>query len=47
MVEKFADEKRFAGLGIYDNKNNVIALSSTIHEASSAAFWHESPITTR
>ncbi len=37
VVEKFADEKRFAGLGVYDNKNTVIALSSTIPEASSAA----------
>ncbi|OGE26160.1 hypothetical protein A3C26_01385 [Candidatus Daviesbacteria bacterium RIFCSPHIGHO2_02_FULL_39_12] len=37
VVERFANKERFAGLGIYDNKNNVIALSSTIPEASSAA----------
>ncbi|MBI2196075.1 trehalose-6-phosphate synthase [Candidatus Daviesbacteria bacterium] len=37
VVEKFTDKERFAGLGIYDNKTKVIAVSSTIPEATSAA----------
>ncbi|MBI2315004.1 trehalose-6-phosphate synthase [Candidatus Daviesbacteria bacterium] len=37
VVERFSSKERFAGLGIYDNKSNVVALSSTIPEASSAA----------
>lgn len=37
VVDKFTDRERFAGLGIYDNKGNTIALSSTIPEATSAA----------
>ncbi len=37
VVERFASKERFAGLGIYDNKGNVVALSSTVPEASSAA----------
>lgn len=37
MVEKFTDKERFAGLGIYDNKGKVIAASSNIPEATSAA----------
>lgn len=37
VVERFTNKERFAGLGIYDNKNQVIALSSTLPEASSAA----------
>lgn len=37
VVERFTDKERFAGLGIYDNKNNAIAASSTIPEATSAA----------
>ncbi|OGE19264.1 hypothetical protein A3J19_04635 [Candidatus Daviesbacteria bacterium RIFCSPLOWO2_02_FULL_41_8] len=37
MVEKFTDKERFAGVGIYDNKGNVVAASATIPEATSAA----------
>lgn len=37
VVEKFTDKERFAGIGIYDNKAKVIATSSTIPEATSAA----------
>ena len=37
VVERFTDKERFAGLGIYDNKNKAIAASSTIPEATSAA----------
>lgn len=37
VVERFSSKERFAGLGIYDNKNKVIAASSVIPEASSSA----------
>lgn len=37
VVERFTDKERFAGLGIYDNKGNAIAVSSVIPEATSAA----------
>lgn len=37
VVERFSNKERFAGLGIYDNKNNVIAASSIIPEASASA----------
>ncbi|MFH1536310.1 MAG: trehalose-6-phosphate synthase [Patescibacteria group bacterium] len=37
VVERFANKERFAGLGIYDNKNEIIAVSSSIPEATSAA----------
>src|SRR3989304_1999522 len=37
VVEKFASKERFAGLGVYDNKGEVIAVSSTIPEASAAS----------
>lgn len=37
VVERFSNKERFAGLGIYDNKAEVIAASSTIPEATSAA----------
>ncbi|MCL5784606.1 MAG: trehalose-6-phosphate synthase [Patescibacteria group bacterium] len=37
VVERFTDKKRFAGLGIYDNKNQVIATSFITPEATSAA----------
>lgn len=37
VVERFSSKERFAGLGIYDNKNNIIAASSDIPEASSSA----------
>ncbi len=37
VVERFTSKERFAGLGIYDNKNQIIALSSTLPESTSAA----------
>lgn len=37
VVERFTSQERFAGLGIYDNKGEVVAVSSTTPEASSAA----------
>ncbi|MDO8573725.1 MAG: trehalose-6-phosphate synthase [Candidatus Daviesbacteria bacterium] len=37
VIERFTDKERFAGLGIYDNKNKVIAFSSTAPEATSSA----------
>ena len=37
VVERFSNKERFAGLGIYDNKNKVIATSSVIPEASASA----------
>lgn len=37
VVERFSSRERFAGVGIYDNKNKVIAVSSIIPEASSSA----------
>lgn len=37
VVERFTSKERFAGLGIYDNKNKIIAASSVIPEATSAA----------
>lgn len=37
VVERFSDNERLAGLGIYDNKNNIIAASSIIPEASFSA----------
>ncbi len=37
VVERFSNKERFAGVGIYDNKNKVIAASSVIPEASSSA----------
>src|SRR3990167_9559819 len=37
VVERFSNKERFAGLGIYDNKNKVIAASSVIPEASASA----------
>ncbi|MDD5415826.1 MAG: trehalose-6-phosphate synthase [Candidatus Daviesbacteria bacterium] len=36
-VEKFANKERVTGLVIYDNKSKVMAVSSTILEATSAA----------
>ncbi|KKR56797.1 MAG: Alpha,alpha-trehalose-phosphate synthase (UDP-forming) [Candidatus Curtissbacteria bacterium GW2011_GWA1_40_47] len=36
VFDKFSNRERFAGLGIYDNKGNIIAVSSTIPEATSA-----------
>lgn len=37
VVKKFTDKERFAGLGIYDNKGEAIAVSSVIPEATSSA----------
>jgi len=37
VVVKFTDKERLAGLGIYDNKNQIIAASSTIPGATSSA----------
>lgn len=37
IVNKFTDKERFAGLGVFDNKDNVIAFSSTIPNATSGA----------
>lgn len=37
IVERYSDEERFAGLGIYDNKGRVVAISSITPEASAAA----------
>lgn len=37
VVDRFTDRERLAGLGIYDNKGNTMAVSSTIPEASSSA----------
>lgn len=37
VVDKFTDEERFAGLGVYDNKGKTIAVSLTIPEATSSA----------
>lgn len=37
VVKRFTDKERFAGLGIYDNKGQAIAISSVIPEATSAA----------
>ena len=37
VVDKFTDRERFAGLGIYDNKGQTIAASTTIPEATASA----------
>ena len=37
VVNRFTDRERFAGIGIYDNKAQAVAASSTIPEATSAA----------
>lgn len=37
VVKRFTDKERFAGLGIYDNKGNTIAASTTIPDATSSA----------
>lgn len=37
VVDRFTDKERFAGLGIYDNKGNTVAASSTIPEATASA----------
>lgn len=37
VVNRFTDNERFAGLGIYDNKGKTIAASSTIPEATESA----------
>lgn len=37
VVERFAGKERFAGLGVYDNKGKIIAISSTIPESTAAA----------
>src|SRR3990167_6991110 len=37
MVDRFTNKERFAGLGIYGNKGQTIAASSTIPKATSSA----------
>ncbi len=37
IVTRFTDKERFAGLGIYDNKGQVIALSSTVPDSTISA----------
>lgn len=37
VVDKFTDKERLAGLGVFDNRGNTIALSSTIPDATVSA----------
>jgi trehalose 6-phosphate synthase len=37
LVEKFANRERFAGMAIYDNKDNLVAISSVLPQEISAS----------
>ncbi|MFA4818641.1 MAG: trehalose-6-phosphate synthase [Patescibacteria group bacterium] len=37
LVEKFANRERFAGMAIYDNKDNIVAISSDLPKELSAS----------